>query len=127
MKDTKTAKMNLFLPVFGLLCGMINGLLGAGAGILLVFFLRKTLSNREHEEQDVFANALCVTLPLTACSALFYAIRGDFNLTGIGPYLLPSVLGGLLGGYLLIRLPTHHLKRIFAILIVCSGILMLVR
>lgn len=123
----KIYKSKYFLIFAGVLCGLLNGLLGAGGGIIAVFALRLALEDELSDSRDIFANALCVTLPISAVSCLSYALRGDLRIDGIGLYALPAILGGLLGGVLLGKLKATSVRRLFSVLVVISGILLIVR
>ena len=115
------------LVVFGLSAGFINGLLGAGGGIVAVIALRRLLKEKRAEESDIFANSLCIMLPVSALSCLFYGVRGDIVTEGFGAFALPAVLGGIGGGLLLGRLSTGALKKLFGGLVILSGILLIIR
>ena len=123
----KLAKSKYFLIVAGILCGFINGLLGAGGGIIAVFALRLALGDELSDTRDVFANALCITLPISAVSCLSYALHGNLKINGIGLYVIPAILGGALGGVLLGKLRATTLRKLFSALVVISGILLIVR
>ena len=66
-------RYSVLLVLGGILSGFVNGLLGAGGGIIIVFILSKLL--KESDSRDVFANAICVMLPLSALSCLIYASK----------------------------------------------------
>lgn len=124
----------LFLLVLGAGAGFLNGLLGTGGGILLVYVLRGYAA-RQHStslstpgtQRDIYATALSVMLPLSVFSALHYARAGTLDFSAFAPMLLPTIAGGLLGGWLLDRLKLAWLSRLFALLVLVSGILMIVR
>lgn len=111
----------------GLLAGFANGLLGAGGGIVAVFAFSYFLRSGEYERRDLYANALCVMLPICAVSCLRYAAAGYLVTEGFGIYALPAVLGGIVGGSLLGRLRASLLKKLFGLLVIYSGILLIVR
>ena len=123
----KLCKSKYFLMIAGVLCGLINGLLGAGGGIIAVYALRLSLDESLTDQRDVFAKALCVTLPISAVSCLSYAVRGELRMNGIGLYVIPAILGGIVGGVLLGKLRAASLRKLFAALVVISGILLIVR
>ncbi|MBE6597238.1 MAG: hypothetical protein E7641_06160 [Ruminococcaceae bacterium] len=123
----RIAKSKYFLPLCGIIAGLVNGLLGAGGGIIVVFALSLALSETGVEGKDIFANALCVMLPLSAVSALIYAVSGSLTTRGMGVYILPAVLGGLTGALILPRLRPTALKRLFGTLVIYSGILLIIR
>ena len=79
------------------------------------------------DSRDVFAGALAVTLPLSLFSAAKYATAGRLNLADFAPLILPSLLGGLLGGFLLDRLKLPWIRTLFSLLVLVSGVLMIVR
>ena len=108
----------------GIGAGLINGLLGAGGGVILVFVLTAALG-READERDIYASALAVTLPVTLFSVWRYAAAGTLDVTGFARFLLPAVLGGGIGGWLLDRIDVRLTKRIFAGIVIASGISML--
>ena len=118
---------NAFLPLTagGLFAGFTNGLLGAGGGIILVRGAEKVLPREYHEGRDIFANALCVMLPLSAVSAIAYVLRGSVAGVDFAPFVLPAVIGGVGGGMLLAVIDTRLLRLIFSALVVWSGFSMI--
>lgn len=116
----------------GFCAGLLNGLLGAAGGILLVALLPRLAapasgpSEGRPEQRDILATALAVMLPVSAVSGIFYWLGG------IRPspvllisLVLPAAAGGLLGAKLLTRISNHLLKRIFAAVVVIAGLRML--
>ena len=124
-KKEKRGREALFWIGMGLLSGFVNGLLGAGGGILAVF----ALSSRkgEGERRDLYANALSVMLPISALSCVRYAMAGNLQWEGFGIYALPAVAGGIVGGILLGRLKASVLGKLFGALVIYSGIVLIVR
>ena len=112
------------LGVLGVLAGLINGLLGAGGGILLVRFIGKIVGT-ESEGKDVFATALATMLPMSIVSTFAYIIRGSMIEFDIAPIFLPAVVGGVGGALLLNVIDTRLLRLVFSALVVFSGINML--
>lgn len=117
----------IILGIGGFFGGLANGLLGAGGGIIMTFVLEKILSEQEMARRDIFANVIAATLPISMLSTIIYGFRGDINTERFGVFVLPAVIGGLIGAYLLARISTIWLKRIFAILVVWSGIYMILK
>ena len=115
------------LSLAGLLAGTVNGLLGAGGGIIIIYALNKIVGEEELDKNGAFATALCIMLPISVLSVLIYSSRGHISMEGFGVFLLPAVIGGALGGVLLGKLNTAFLKKLFAGLVIISGILLLVR
>ncbi len=125
----------------GLGAGLLNGLLGAAGGILLVVALPYlvppprlcpaelppgTPLGTRYARRDLLATALAVMLPVSAASLCFYwlgGIRPPLDTAAL--ILVPSIGGGLLGAHLLGRLPEAVLRKMFALLLVVSGVRML--
>lgn len=135
MTTLSAGQKTVLLITGGLAAGFINGLLGAGGGILLVFIMGLVIpSTGTHKEQaiapdkrDIFANALAAMLPVTAVSVLSYAARGDIHLEGAETYIFSAVIGGIGGAWLLDKLRFETVRRMFAIIVIISGIAMLLK
>ena len=115
------------MMLYGLCAGFINGLIGTGGGILIVFGMKKILEKSGGESRDVFANALAVMLPVSVISAAFYTATGRFPVADFQKYLIPAALGGLVGGVLLDKLKGEALKKTFSLIVVWSGVYMIAR
>lgn len=123
-------KFKKYVPLLlvGTGAGFINGLLGAGGGIIVTFFLSRTFSDEQKADNGVFANAVATMLPISVVSLILYFSKGylkfDFALVS----LLPSALiGGILGAFLLTKLKIKAVKILFSILVIVSGFIMFVR
>ena len=119
----KSSLKPILLVVGGLFAGFVNGLLGAGGGIIIIYLLSALLRERA-SGRDIFANSLCVMFPLSIVSCAVYFSRGGIDLSSIGVLLLPAILGGILGGFALSRVNTSLLKRIFSLLVIVSGVIL---
>ena len=115
------------LVVVGTIAGVLNGLLGAGGGIVVVWGLQRAIGNGEADAREIFANALCVMLPISAVSAIGYALMGELFVNGIGAFMIPAIVGGVLGALLLSRISTAWLKRLFALIVIYSGIMLIIK
>lgn len=115
-----------FLILGGLAAGFANGLLGAGGGIIIVWTLTKALEGAVKDSKDIFANALAVMLPVSAMSAISYATHGSLPTDGILRFILPAVLGGVTGAFLLDRISADAVKILFGFLVILSGIIMVI-
>ena len=100
----------------GIGAGAINGLFGAGGGMLLVPLLSLLT---ELEEQEVFPASVCIITPICIVSLLL-TWQPAWQ-TAI-PYLLSSAAGGILAGLLSKKIPTLWLHRSLGILILWGGI-----
>lgn len=121
------SKLPLKTLLLGLAAGFVNGLLGTGGGVILVRNEKKILPGDKSDPREIFATALAVMLPVSAVSAAAYALRGDLTGTGLSFYILPAVIGGTTGAFLLSRIDTRWLKLIFSALTLWSGISVLTR
>ncbi|MBQ8357311.1 MAG: TSUP family transporter [Clostridia bacterium] len=110
----------------GLCAGFLNGLLGAGGGILIVFGLGILLRDRIADPRSVFASAIAVMLPLSVLSAIQYFRHGSLDTNALVWLILPAIAGGALGGLLLRRLSPAALSRLFAAVVLISGIVLVV-
>jgi len=113
----------LLLAATGVAGGFINGLLGSGAGIVLIFALRRLLP--QEKERDIFALSLCAVFFITACSSLLYGSAGHYSFSNFLPLALPAAAGGIIGAFLLNRLNTDILRKLFSALLIISGIFMM--
>ena len=113
--------------------GIANGLLGAGGGIILIFVLAPALGalyengNELYGRRDIMAVSLCVMMPVSAVSAARYAMGGALDASLIAKLIAPAVLGGIVGGILLDKLRENLIMKLFALLVIYSGLAMTVR
>lgn len=124
---SKTAKNAFVLAASALLAGLINGLLGAGGGIVAVWGLSRALSEQMTDRRDAFANALLIMLPMSVISLVAYSLRGLPAGDHTSLLLLPAIAGGFGGALILDRINVKFLKILFAVIVVYSGFTMLLR
>ncbi len=121
----------IILASGGFFAGILNGLLGAGGGILLVFLMSAVLCAKKSEggftKKDVMAISIAVMLPISVFSAIRYGLSGNLDLLYAKRFIIPALLGGLLGGVLLNKLKESFIMKIFAVLVIYSGASMLLR
>lgn len=118
------------LATGGFFAGILNGLLGAGGGILLVFLMSFILCAKNEgrfTKKDVMAISLAVMLPVSLFSAVRYGMSGNLDLSYAKKLIFPAVLGGLIGGSLLNKLKESFIIKIFAVLVIYSGASMILR
>ena len=103
----------------GLGAGIVNGLFGAGGGMVLVPLLT---SLTDLPDEEVFPSSVSIILPICLVS-LSYSLWGStVDWSGILPYLIGSAVGGVLAGFFGRKIPTLWLHRILGILILWGGI-----
>jgi uncharacterized membrane protein YfcA len=128
------AESRLFAVTIGALAaGITNGLLGAGGGIILIFVLAPALGGlyekgeEFYKRRDLMAISLSVMLPVSAVSALRYGLKGMLDMEFIPKIILPAIIGGIIGGILLDKLKENFIMKLFAFLVIYSGLAMIVR
>lgn len=110
--------------VFGMLlagscAGIVNGLFGAGGGMILVPLLRKYGSLDKH---SLFPGSIAVMLPICTISLILTAMDTPLPWSASLPYLLGGAVGGILAGVFGKRIPVLWLHRILGFLILWGGI-----
>jgi len=102
---------------------LCNGLFGSGGGTIAVPAMVHFLDFNEH---DAHATALAVILPLTLISSIVYFKNDFFNWDTIWKVSLGGVVGGMLGAWLLPRVPSFWLRKIFGIFMIAAAIRMII-
>ena len=116
------------LLLFGFLAGMANGLFGMGGGILVFFLLRHIYADDPAvSTKDVFASTVLCVLIMSLSSVFLYCRDGYVSFGDAVPFLAPAVLGGAVGAFLLDKIDTKWLKRIFAVLMLYGGFSLIFR
>ena len=101
--------------------GIINVLLGAGAGLIAVFLLKKA----GFEQKQAQTNALAVILPISFMSFIIYFESGYVNFKE-NIFLVPfSVIGAFIGTFVLGKLSDRAAKISFGLFMIWSGIKLL--
>ena len=103
----------------GALAGILNGLFGAGGGLILVPLLVGWIGI---EEKSAFATSVAIILPLSVVSYLLFCLRGGNVWFDALPYLMGGILGGFLSAKLFRHVSATWLHRIFALLLLYGGI-----
>ena len=116
-------KINFKTVFSGIAIGVVNGLMGAGGGMIAVPLLKKTgLDQRKAQ-----ANAIAVILPISVLSCVMYLIRGSVVLTDAVAFIPGGIIGTVIGTFLLSKIPTNILKKIFAAFMIWAGVRLLMR
>lgn len=129
MADNKTEILRTavwFVPAC-LAAGVINGLLGAGGGVIMLYLVGAVLRKKsagEDVQKDSFASVIAVILPVSVVSSISYAARDAINMKELQILILPALIGGIIGAYLTDRLPTRIIRGVFALLVIISGVRM---
>lgn len=116
-------KRRAVLVLCGAAIGVVNGLFGAGGGMLAVPVLAAAAGL---PQKKAHATAIAVILPLCLVSTVVYAVRGDFGTDVILPTVLGVLAGGIAGAALLKKLSAPVLNLLFYGLMLFAGIKMMV-
>ncbi|MBE6818330.1 MAG: sulfite exporter TauE/SafE family protein [Ruminococcaceae bacterium] len=107
--------------VTGIIIGGINALLGAGGGLVTVPYL----TTQGLSQQQAQATSTFVILPLTVLSTLLYRHQNLFSFQEAWVFLPGGVLGAVLGGIFLNKIPAKPLKLIFSAFMLYAGVRLL--
>ncbi len=102
--------------IAGICAGSVNGLIGAGGGMVLVPLLGLITDLKEDE---VFPVSVCLILPICIVSLL---MSPTASLSGAWGYLVGSAAGGILAGLFGRKIPTLWLHRVLGLVILWGGI-----
>ena len=103
----------------GFLAGAVNGLFGAGGGMVLIPLL--TLMT-DVDDQDIFPTSVSVILPICVVSLSIASMHQRLPFIEALPYLLGSIGGGVLAGLTARKIPVKCLHRILGVLILWGGV-----
>ena len=104
----------------GSAAGIINGLLGAGGGMILLPLLSVLV---QPEEENLFPSSVCIMLPICLISLAMTGIpNGSLPWMEARPYLLGSALGGIIAGFYAKKIPTLWLHKGLGLLIIWGGV-----
>ena len=116
-------KRTFKISLSGIVVGIVNGMLGAGGGMVAVPLLR----NSGMEQKEAHANAVAVILPISVVSAVIYLINGDVCLTDAVGFMPAGVAGSVVATLLLKKISPKYLKIIFGGFMIWAGIRMLIK
>ena len=103
----------------GGVAGAVNGLFGAGGGMVLVPLLTALT---DLEEDEIFPVSVSIILPICLVSLGTTLLYSDANWLTAIPYLAGSAAGGLLAGLIGKKIPVKWLHKILGALILWGGI-----
>lgn len=99
--------------------GAVNGLFGAGGGMVLVPLLT---SLTDLEDREVFPASVSIILPICLVSLSITYGHGAVSFATALPYLIGSAAGGVLAGLFGRKIPTLWLHRLLGVLILWGGV-----
>ena len=103
----------------GLGAGAVNGLFGAGGGMVLIPLLTGLT---DIPDDEIFPSSVSIILPVCLVSLTYSLLGSTVDWHNVIPYLLGSAAGGLLAGIWGRKIPTTWLHRLLGILILWGGV-----
>lgn len=103
----------------GFCAGAVNGLFGAGGGMVLVPLLTAIT---DLKEEQIFPASVSIILPVCLVSLALTVQQTQVPWATAGLYLMGSAVGGICAGLWGGKLPAKWLHRILGILILWGGI-----
>ncbi len=121
-KRRASGKKKAAMILAGLFIGAVNGLFGAGGGMLAVPCLTYIGSL---DEKSAHATAIALILPLCLVSSIAYGVGASFENGVILPTVLGVTIGGILGACLLKKLSSNVVSFLFYALMLFAGLKMM--
>ena len=112
-------QISMGLLISGAAAGAINGLLGAGGGMVLIPLLQR-FSGIDND--SLFPSSVCIMLPVCLTSLFFTGSVNTLPWQDAYPWLIGSAAGGILAGIWGRKIPVLWLHRGLGILILWGGI-----
>lgn len=112
-------KSFLFMCLAGGCAGIVNGLFGAGGGMLLVPLLSMLT---DLDDSEIFPTSISIILPICLISLWISTYGQPIPWSTALPYLAGSSAGGIFAGILDKKIPTIWLHRVLGILIIWGGL-----
>lgn len=116
-------KEKVKLCAAGAAVGVVNGMFGAGGGMLAVPFLKKM----GLDQKSAHKNAVAVILPITLVSATMYVLKDYVTIKESLSYIPTGLLGSLLGTAAIKKISPVWLKKIFGGFMVYAGVRLLLK
>lgn len=107
------------LLLAGFSAGAVNGLFGAGGGMVLIPLLGLLTTL---EEDTIFASSIAIILPICIISIVATAISGTVAWGASIPYLIGSAIGGIAAGLWGQKIPAKYLHKALGLLIIWGGV-----
>ena len=118
LDKNEQSKIGILSIILSFFAGVINGIFGGGAGMLIVPILEEIMHLKT---KSAHATAVLIVLPLCLVSVIAYLITDKFDFTNGFWVLIGVVLGGIVGAFLLKKLDAKIIRFIFAFLVIFAG------
>jgi len=124
-KTKKTVRVRCWVTAVAALgAGLVNGIIGTGGGIILAYVFAYLSKNEDGDAKDHLACAMAVTLPVSLISLFTYDAGYFKSFSHFAATAVPASAGGVLGAVLSDRVKAELIKKVFAVLVIYSGITM---
>ena len=107
----------------GTLIGTVNIILGAGGGMLTVPIYRKM----GMEQKTAQINAVATILPISFISSIIYLINDNVNFSDAYNFLVPGLLGSIVGTFLIKKISNQVLSFVFALFMIWAGVRLFIK
>lgn len=114
----------VLLVFVGIFVGFANGFLGAGGGMLLV---PCTIAILKQDTKIAHATAILIILPICVASGIVYILKGGFDFDVFLPCIIGTLVGGVLGTFLLSKLKNDIITLIFSLVMISAGVIMILK
>lgn len=112
-----------YFAMIGLIAGGLNGLFGAGGGVMVV----PLLEHAGIEARKSHATSIAIIASLSLVSCAFYFLKQSVPFEDAWGYLPFGLIGAIVGAMLLKRIPNRLLKRIFGAVMIISAVRLLLK
>ena len=119
----KIVKKHIKSAVLGIGVGLVNGVFGAGGGMIAVPVLKK----QGLDQKLAHANAVAVILPITIISAVLYLVKGNVTLIDSWAFIPTGLIGSVIATLALQKFSNKVLQKTFAAFMIYAGVRLLMR
>ena len=118
-------KKHTLVGGLSLIAGLVNGFVGAGGGIILVYLFYLLKSGESSDFKDNLVMTVTAVIPMSAVALFVYSRGANVDFDIIGRLFIPITVGGILGAFLMDKIDKVLLTVIFSALMIYSGIRMI--
>lgn len=110
----------ILLIIIGLAAGMLGGLFGVGGGIIVIPALMYLLGMTQHQAQGT--SVAFMLLPVGLLAFINYYKNGYINIKFAAILAVAFFVGAFFGSKIAINLSSDTLRKMFAVLVIITGI-----
>ena len=107
----------------GVLSGVVNGIFGAGSGLILIPLIK--IISKLNEKQTHATTLVCV-LFMCLFSSTVYIVKKQVDYSILIWCLIGSVAGGILGSVFLKKLKNEVIDLLFSLVLILAGVFMII-